>query len=93
MRSNAGKLQSFWLRTFPVAAAEGCVRLRSSRKSCNHGYTAAPDFTTAARSNAGFASCYGPRRSFNFPNQDGGDLYTGQIEVLKTKGKGQLISD
>jgi hypothetical protein len=45
-----------------VAAAEGCVRLRSSRNSDPFGFfrhTASACFTTAAQPNAGFASCYG----------------------------------
>ncbi|MGF6287695.1 hypothetical protein, partial [Pseudomonas silensiensis] len=44
-----------------IAAGEACVRLRSSRKTCEFNLperTAVSEFTTASQPNAGYASCY-----------------------------------
>jgi hypothetical protein len=48
----------------PVAAAEGCVRLRSSRRPYTHDVPERPQhFATAAQPDAAFGSCYKGRLS------------------------------
>ncbi|MGE8483579.1 MAG: hypothetical protein ACN6Q5_13405, partial [Pseudomonas sp.] len=57
---NAVHLSNFSCDAFFVAAAEGCVRLRSSRESGCRGVSDAAQhlILRLLRPNAGFASCY-----------------------------------